>query len=188
MLKCIEEFRKYVEIVGFRNVKISSLEAFLKTVCSDEQSVTAIQFLDATLIATWEHVYFAVLNALTAFKNGRNISKTLAMETMLYASAQRQIRKATKLIGIKPKSSSVAVLLVGEKSKAVESALCRISERINGQRDDEVLELSPEKVNIIRESFCISETELTTVTAKDNFEKALINLIIERMALLATHL
>jgi tRNA threonylcarbamoyladenosine modification (KEOPS) complex Cgi121 subunit len=188
LLKEIEEFKKWVEIAGFKRVKIKNIESLLHTAYRGKRSINAIQFLDAESVATWEHVYFAVLNALTAFKNKRNISKSLAMETMLYASTQRQIRRATEFIGIKPTSCNIVILLVGETPQVVESALAKISRLINGRRDDRVLGLSQKKVRKIKEKFGISETEFGTVAEKNGLEKALVNLLIERMALLATQL
>jgi KEOPS complex subunit Cgi121 len=185
VLKQIEEFGKCVEITGFKNVRIKNVEEFLKMTCRRSGNVE-VQFFDAGLVATWQHLYFASLNALTAFKNGENISKSLAMETMLYASAQRQIRKATELIGIKRTSSNVAVLIVGEKLEVVKSALSAISKSVDGILDEAVLELSKEKVARIQEAFEITEAELQTVIRRNDLKKALSDLVIERMALLAT--
>ena len=126
------------------------------------------------------------MNALTVFKNGENISESLAMESLLYASAQRQIRKAMKLLGIKPSSSEIAVLIIGEKLESVRSALSFVSKLVEAKRDDAVLELSKEKIADIQKVFVISDVELETVVKKDGLEKALTDLVIERMALLAT--
>jgi tRNA threonylcarbamoyladenosine modification (KEOPS) complex Cgi121 subunit len=145
-----------------------------------------IQFFDAKSVATWQHLYFALLNALTAFKNSENISKSLAMETMIYASAQRQIRKAMELIGIGNGASEIALLLVGDDSETLKSVLATISENINMKNDDAVLELSEEKKRIIQEKFGISDLELKTITKKDDLKEALTNLVIEQMAILAT--
>jgi tRNA threonylcarbamoyladenosine modification (KEOPS) complex Cgi121 subunit len=145
-----------------------------------------IQFFDGKHVATWQHLYFAVLNALIAFKNKENISKSLAMEAMLYASAQRQIRKAMGVLGIKPCSSDIAVLIIGEKSEIVESALSMVSKHVHAQLDDTVLELSEEKATIIRKTFGISDIELKSVIKRDDLENAFIDLVLERMALLAT--
>jgi tRNA threonylcarbamoyladenosine modification (KEOPS) complex Cgi121 subunit len=131
-------------------------------------------------------LYFAVLNALTAFKNKGNISKSIAMETMLYASTQRQIRKAMEILGIKSETSEIALLIIGENLEAVKSALSMVSKNFNSQSDDTVLELSAEKTVIIQKTFGISDLELKTAMKKDGLEKALTNLVIERMALLAT--
>jgi len=61
-----------------------------------------------------------------------------------------------------------------------------ISASVNVQHDDTVLELSEEKKRIIQKAFGISDLELKTVMKKDGLEEALTNLVIERMALLAT--
>jgi len=186
LLKHVEEFGKYATITGFRNVKIKDLEEFLTKIRKKKGSNVETQFFDAKYVATWQHLYFAVLNALTAFKNNRNISKSLAIETMLYASTQRQIRKAMERLGIKPETSEIAVLIIGENSETVKSTLSMISANAMAQHDDTVLELSEEKKRIIQKAFGISDSELKTVVKKDGLEEALTDLVIERMALLAT--
>jgi len=186
LLKYIEEFGKYVAITGFSNAKIKDVEEIFKMVRREKPSNVEIQLFDARFVATWHHLYFAVLNALTAFKNQRNISKSLAMETMLYASAQHQIRKATEILGIKPSTSEIAALIIGEKPEAVKSALQTVSKRVNAQQDLTVLELSEKKTPLIQKTFEISNLELEAIMGKDGLEKALVNLVIERMALLAT--
>ncbi|MCS7125264.1 MAG: KEOPS complex subunit Cgi121, partial [Candidatus Bathyarchaeota archaeon] len=117
MLKFIQEFGKYVAIAGFRDVRIGDVEAFLEKVKKAVVGDCEIQFFDAELVASWQHLYFAALNAIKAFKNGENISKNLAVETLLYASAQRQIRKAVDSLGIKRNTCEIAVLVVGENPK-----------------------------------------------------------------------
>jgi KEOPS complex subunit Cgi121 len=186
LLKEIEEFGKYVAIAGFRNVKIKDIEEFFKMMRKEKLSSMELQFFDAKFVATWQHLYFAALNALTAFKNRENISESLAMELLLYASAQRQIRRAMKLLGIKPNSSEIAVLIIGERPELVRSALSFVSKQVKAKRDDTVLRLSKEKAVDIQKIFVISDVELETVAKKDGLEKALTDLVIEQMALLAT--
>jgi KEOPS complex subunit Cgi121 len=186
LLKQIEEFGKHVVIAGFRNVKVKDIEGFLKKNRKEKPSNVEIQFFDAKFVATWQHLYFAALNALTAFKNRENISESLAMESLLYASAQRQIRRAMKLLGIKPNSSEIAVLIIGERPELVRSTLSFVSKQVKAKRDDTVLGLSREKAVDIQKIFVISDVELETVMKKDCLEKALTDLVIERTALLAT--
>jgi len=186
LLKRIEEFGKYVAIAGFGNVEIKDVGEFLKKIRKEEPSNAEIQFFDAKFVATWQHLHFAALNALTAFKNRENISESLAMESLLYASAQRQIRKAMKLLGIKPNSSEIAVLIFEERPELARSALSLVTKQVKAKRDDRVLKLSKEKVAGIQKIFVISDVELETVMKKDGLEKALTDLVIERMALLAT--
>ena len=75
MLQYIEEFGKYVEITGYQNIAFDVAEAFLKANRKQTRQNVDIQFFDAELIATQEHLYFAVLNALQAFKNKTNLQK-----------------------------------------------------------------------------------------------------------------
>lgn len=186
MLIEIKKFDVHVMIVGFRNPIIKDLEKMVKTIRKEARPNVEIQFFDARLIATWQHLYFAVIDALTAFSNNDNIAKSLAVETMLYASAQRQIKNATELVGISRTSSRIAVLIIGTSEKTVRSTLARILKHIDGQRDDTVLDLSQDKTSIIQKAFGISKTEMETVTKKDNLNSALTDLVIERMALLMT--
>jgi tRNA threonylcarbamoyladenosine modification (KEOPS) complex Cgi121 subunit len=186
LLKRIEEFDKYILMTGFCNARIMDTEKFLKKVQKEKPSNVEIQFFNAQYVVSWKHLYFAALNALTAFENRGNISKSLAVEMMLYASAQGQIRKAVGLIGISPKTPEIAVLIVGKNLHQVKSTLQVISEFTNMQPDDAILELSEEKMAIIRKTFGISDLELKTIMKKSDLEAALTDLVIERMALLAT--
>ena len=144
-----------------------------------------LHIFNANSIAGTEHLYFAALNALKAFESNLNISNSLAVETLLYASAQRQIKKAVELLGINAESSEVAVLVVAETEAKVRETLESISEFVQAIRDDSVIELSDEKFKTIQELFGISELELEAKLEKKGFEKeALVNLVLEHMALL----
>jgi tRNA threonylcarbamoyladenosine modification (KEOPS) complex Cgi121 subunit len=188
MLHYLRDYNKYVEITGFRNVKFESAEAFLKANRKEESQNVGVQFFDAELIASWEHLYFAVLNALQAFKNKTNLSKTAAMETMLYASAQRQIEKAIQQCGIKPETTTMAVTLIGENPTQLKDMLESITRSVGAEPDEHVLELSSVKENRIKGAFQISDGEIKTVLKNENGKEALINLVVERVALLATQL
>jgi KEOPS complex subunit Cgi121 len=188
LLKYIEEAGKYVELTGFRNVSIKDAKEFMKTAREETQQTAWIQFFDAKLVATWQHLYFAVLNALLAFRNERNISKSVAMETMLYTSAQRQIRKAIELMGVKRHSANVAVVIIGENPDSVQAVLSVVSKRVGAEPDGTVLELTKEKTQRIRKAFGIGPNELEAVMERKNAKQALVNLVIERTALLSTQL
>lgn len=188
MLKHIAEEAQYVELTGFKSVNVEKPEQLLKTIRSGKQANVSVQFFNAERIATWEHLNFAVLNALTAFRTKRNISKNLAVEVMLYASAQRQIKKAIEFIGVKSGRADVAVVVVGETAEAVEAAVTSVSTHFCRKPNERVLELSPAKMQEIRRAFMITEKELAVVTKKGDAERALVDLVIERMALLATRL
>ena len=188
MLKHLEEYGKYVEITGYRNVKIKDAKELLNAVRGEAALDAEVQFFDADLVASWQHLYFAVLNALMALRSKRNISKSLAVEVLLYASAQRQIRKAIELIGVKGCSKNVAVVILGANAALVKMGVCAVTKCLNLEPDESVLELSKEKTQRVKCAFGISDVELETVTAKKDAEQALVDSVIERVALLSTQL
>ncbi|MCW4006327.1 MAG: KEOPS complex subunit Cgi121 [Candidatus Bathyarchaeota archaeon] len=187
MLKHIAEYNKFVELTGFRGVKTADSKALLEAVRSQTPKGVEVQLFDADLIASWQHLYFATVNALMAQKNQRNISKTAAVETILYASAQRQISKAIEHIGVKPQTHNVAAIVLGDNKSAVEKAVLALSQYFGVAADEKVLELSEEKTQKIRAAFDVTDSELLVSSAKDAGQ-ALVDLIVERVALLSTQL
>ena len=188
MLKPLEEYGRYVEISGFRNVAIGDAKAFMDAVCRDLPDGAEVQLFDADLVATWEHLYFAALNALMAFQNKRNVSKSLAVEMALYASAKRQIKKAIEFIGVKAGSGDVAVVVLGADVAAVEAGLRVVAKRLGVDPNEGVLGLSEAKIVRVREAFDVSDAELQAVSACGDAKAALVDLVVERVALLSTRL
>ncbi len=56
MLHHLKEYGKNAEITGFRNIKFARAEKFLKANRKETQENVDIQFFDAQLIATQEHL------------------------------------------------------------------------------------------------------------------------------------
>ena len=184
MLKTVKEFGKWVALVGFKNVCVGEVDQFLSQFRQVPGGVV-VQFFDAELIAGWEHLYFSVLNALKAFESRTSISKSLAVECLLFASAQGQISSAFELIGVRKESSQVAVVVVADEKEQAEKSVREVSVVIGGKRDDSVLELSDEKMPRVRRLFGISDVELGARSGDDGEKKALSDLVIEHVALLA---
>jgi tRNA threonylcarbamoyladenosine modification (KEOPS) complex Cgi121 subunit len=177
----------YVAIAGFKNAKIGNIDRFFDAVRKELSDVAAVQFFDAELIATWQHLYFAALTALTAFADKTNISNNLAIETLLYASAQRQIRKATEALGIKPTTKNVAVLVIIKSETSANDALKTVQKLISAERYDNVMEIDQGKFDDIKRFFNISNVELGAKLERKGLEKeALVDLVVEHGALLAT--
>ena len=178
-------YDEFIATAGFKNVKITDINGFLEHV-RREVTEGHVQFFDAKLIAGQQHLYFAALNALKAFEKKSNISSSLAIEALLYASAQRQIRKAVDTLGVKQDSSQVAVLIIAENRKGMDDCLKVVSRLIPGERNDGVLELTDEKIGGIKKLFGISDLEIEAKLRRKGLEReALADLVIEHMALLA---
>lgn len=186
MLHHIEEYGKYVEITGYPNISFKRVNAFLKANRKQTGQQVGIQFFEADLVATEEHLYFAVLNTLQAFRCKTNKSKSVAMETMLYAAAQRQIQKAIDRVGIKPETKRMAVVIVGNDPKCVEAMLTELTACVGSEPDESVLKITKRKQEKIAKTFQISAEQLKTQTS--TAEEALVNLVIENVALLSTQL
>ena len=187
MIKYIVDAGKFSKITGFRQVSVDNKEEFLRSVRKTQMDLT-IQFFDADFVCTWEHLFFAALNSLAAFRNGTNISKRQDMEMLLYASAQRQISKAITLIGIKADSANIALVAVDSSRRLVEESISGISSMLRTHPDDSILELNQEKAIRIKEMFQITEQEIASVMKENCKNQALVDLVIERMALLPTQI
>jgi KEOPS complex subunit Cgi121 len=188
MLKRIVEMGKFVEISGFRDVHALDAAALLNAVRDGLPLGVEVQFFDADLVATWEHLYFAALNALVAFRTDRNASKSVAVEVMLYASSQRQITRAIAHIGVKKTSRNIAAIIVGDSAEVVNEGLAAVSKCVGKAPDESVLALTEEKKRRIKQAFGISTVELETAGSRINVERALVDLVIEKVALLSTQL
>ena len=186
MIKYIDEFGLCLAITAYKNVKIENVEEFIQNIRKETGNIT-VQFFDAKFVAGYEHLYFAVLNALTAFENGLSISKNLAIEILLYAAAERQIRNAVQLLGVREDTAKVAVVVLAESKDEVVKALDKVSSIIQAEEDESILEIDDEKFEAIRKLFNVSDLELEAKLERKGLEKeALKDLIIERVALLVT--
>ena len=186
MIKYIDEFGYCLAITAYKNVKIKNVEEFIQNIRKETGNVT-VQFFDARFVAGYEHLYFAVLNALTAFKNNLNISRNLAVEILLYAAAERQIRNAVELLGIKEGTGNIAVVILAENKDEIVNILNRLSKLVQASEDESILEIDDEKFEAIKRMFKISDLELEAKLERKGLEKeALKDLVIERVALLVT--
>jgi KEOPS complex subunit Cgi121 len=175
-----------IGIISFRDTRIGDVKAFLEQFNTKKGDVT-IQLFDAKNVAGPQHLYFAAVNALNVFSKKTNISNNLEVEALLFASAQRQITKAVELLGLKNNTSEIAALIFAENESQKNRVIQLVTDLIPGKRDDTILALTPEKNNAIKNLFEISELEFeachkTECTTEEN----LVDLIIERMALLVT--
>lgn len=175
---------RHVIIEGFRDVKVENLNTFFNRIKREAEGCQ-VQFFDAELIAGFDHLYFAALNALKAHDTGTNISKSLAVETLLYTSGQHQISKAIELLGIKPSSSQVVVLVIADTAEKAVGALDMISNLLGGEVSDEVTDLTDAKVETIKRAFELGYLEIEA-TRRESEKEAVTSLLIERAALLAT--
>jgi KEOPS complex subunit Cgi121 len=173
-------------VQGFTDVRVNDVTTFMERARTAVKPVTA-QFFDADRVAGSMHLTYALLNALQAFNQRRNLSKSLEVEVLLYASGQRQIGKAIEMLGLRRDTTALALLLMGSSAKAINEAEAQLVDLVPGKRDDRVLALDREpKRSGLKALFDVTDLELAALPPRLNRQQALTWLIVERGAILAT--
>jgi tRNA threonylcarbamoyladenosine modification (KEOPS) complex Cgi121 subunit len=149
-----------------------------------------IQFFDGARIAGKEHLEIAAINASHAFKTGISISRSLAMETLLYASAQRQIDAAIAKVGVTRDSKTVGFVAFSETENDARILADRIAQFVGTELNEGLLDQwSEERVDSMTELYGISPTELKAIRMPDQeAERAIKKAVAERVALLSTRI
>jgi len=185
MIERIPEYGWSILATGLKDAKVGRADSFLTSLREIAKPVEA-QAFDARAVAGRRHLYFAALFALKAFAEASNVSESLAMETLLQASAQRQLSKAIERLGVKPGVGGVAVLLMSKDEAELQAAFSRLK-TVSGESIDEgLLEVSPAKLEGLKALFEIGESELAAEHDAQDPALALTNLIVERMTLEAS--
>ncbi|WP_297983701.1 KEOPS complex subunit Cgi121 [uncultured Methanobrevibacter sp.] len=149
-----------IEILGFTG-KIESIPKTLDMVenirntCCD---VGIIQLMDADAIAGKKHLEHGTVHAMKAFERGENLANDLGIEILLRTSAQRQISKAFKLLGLKEGQMNIGVVMIDCPDYFVDE-LSNIFER-----NDAVLEADE---SILMNLYEIPQKELETIHITD---------------------
>lgn len=173
---------KHLVVEGFRAVKIDSIDGVLRAIRANSGNCQ-VQILDADYVAGFEHIFFAVLNALKAFKAGYNISRSLPIEILLFSSGQDQIRRAIEILGVKETTRNVALVIVAENREEALTALSSITNALEWTADQSVIELTNEKIQLIMSAFKITQEELEA-SMRGSMVDAVKSVLIERAALL----
>lgn len=147
-----------------------------------------VQFFEGAHVAGKEHLEIAATNALRAFRARINISRSLAMEALLYASAQRQIDVAIRMLGVRRQSQKVGLVAFSESRNDVRELQEKIAKFLRAKLDDNLLDdWSDDKVATIMKLFGIDTVELEAIKMPGQETKdAIIKAVIERVALLST--
>ncbi len=123
--------------------------------------------VDAAMVCGRDHLVSAAEHAARAFKRGTNVSSTLTIETLLYASGEDQIYKALEKMGPKDGSGGLGLVLFDVHDP--EGLLSHLGLR----RDDDLL--APDEGKLRR--FGITEEELDAVPREDGAD-----LVLEKVA------
>ena len=112
-----------------------------------------------------DHMRSALYHARKAIEKGRNSSDSIAMETLLYSSGERQLSSAIRKMSVDGETESVAVVLLSGPG-------------LKPGGDWEEIPRTPPAVDMARlKKFGISDRELETVSRDRAVE-----LVMERVA------
>ena len=100
-----------VQILGFK-ATINSLEETLNLINSIHKDDEIIQLFNADAIVSKNHILHGVNQAYLAFERGENLANDISVEIVLRCSAQRQISKAFKILGLKEGEMNLCAVLV----------------------------------------------------------------------------
>ncbi len=145
-----------IQILGLKGT-INSIGETLDLIDSIKGEGEIIQLLNADSIVSKNHIIHGVNQALLAFDRGENLANDLSVEIALRCSAQRQISKAFKILGLKEGEMNLCAILINSKDHTSE-----LSEIFT--LDDTVFESDDE--NLIK-IYKISDVEIKNMSIED---------------------
>lgn len=145
-------------------------EAVVRTAAEWASSRGAeVCLLDARSVFGRDHLESAALHAIRARASRTMSSRSVAMETLLYAAGARQVQDAIRSVGLRRDTTAIGVVLFGS-AKADD-----FIHDMGWSRDDRVLISDGKSL----ENFGISDRETATVSQGQRAD-----LILEKVALL----
>ena len=162
--------------------KVADVDELLKKILFvAEKKHVCIQILNADVVYGKVHLVSAAQHAIRAMKEHRHTMNSLAMEVLLYASGERQIKLGITKIGAKKGTRNVAFVII-DNIKEIPEASGRFSDAdvtgllktLQFLKDDKVLEGDKDTLT----KFGITTKELETVP-KEKYG----HLILEKVAM-----
>ena len=149
-----------IKIIGAKG-DIQDIDVLLEKVgIFTQNNNIIIQAFDADMIYGKNHLISAFEHAKRAMDRKTNTTNSLEMETMLYASGERQLKLAIPKMGIKKGKTKIAFVLINQKAKNLGNLAGEMLKFLNLTRDDQVLDGDENTLK----KFGISENEMKTVT------------------------
>lgn len=152
-----------VEVLGFK-ATIASVGETLDLIDGIKQEGEIIQLLNADNIVSKNHILHGVNQAFLAFDRGENLAKDISVEIVLRCSAQRQISKAFKILGLKEGEMNLCAVLINCKDYTNElSSIFKLDNNVLNPCENELIntyKISPEEL----ENLSIEEIIIDRIT------------------------
>ncbi len=161
-----------IAVVGSHGT-IKDIDGFLQKMNSFSQDNNmVIQAFNADVIYGKNHLVSAVDHAIRAMERKTNTTNSLAMEILLYAAGERQLKLAIPKMGVKKGNVNIAFVVVDDKRN--EKLIDELLKDLSLERDDNVLEGNENTLK----AFGLNDQTIKTVT-KDKYG----DLILEKIAM-----
>ena len=161
-----------LKIIGAKG-NIVNVDKFLEEINSfSDKHKILIQALNAEMIYGEKHLVSAYEHAVRAIDEGRNTTNSIAMELLLYASGERQLKLGIPKMGVKKGKSTIAFAFIGKK--ITEDLISEFLKSLTLLKEDKVLQGD---INTLKK-FGISDNEIKTVK-EDKYQ----DLILEKIAM-----
>ena len=185
MLFEISDLGQHVWVSAF-DTKPLNVEKILQKASSSFPGVS-VQIVDLDRVPGSRYLLLATYNALKSYTSRRPISKSLAMELLVYISGNRQISEALRQAGITPHTRRIAALAVGSSESKVLDCTLSLTEALERKSSDALLDdWTALRVENVRSGFGISGKELKAIAGKgESVTRTVERLAIERSAMLA---
>jgi KEOPS complex subunit Cgi121 len=145
-----------IKILGF-TASIDSIGDVLDEIDSIKREGEIIQLLNADAIASKNHIIHGVNQAFLAFDRGENLAKDISVEIVLRCSAQRQISKAFKMLGLKEGDMNLCAVMINSNDYGDElSSMFTLDETVLVPNNEKLIEI-----------YKISEGELSNMSVED---------------------
>lgn len=149
-----------------------------------ERREVPLQIIEAKYLAGPRHAFHAGYLALTAQSEKRARANKIEIEMLLYITGKRQIGEAIRDAGVKSGTTEIAVIALGPSEKALRGTLDEVARTLQGEEDDNLLEITALKKRSLQRLFEITDEELALVSETTSWRESLLKCVMERGAML----
>jgi tRNA threonylcarbamoyladenosine modification (KEOPS) complex Cgi121 subunit len=121
---------KVVGIAELRNSNNLKQKELIQLATSMSSDSLTVQLLNALLIANEIHLLSAAQNAIQAQQGDYMTSRSLDVEIIVFASAQRQIGRALEALGVHDGLAEIALVVIGTDPSSVERSIKDLADTI----------------------------------------------------------
>ena len=176
-----------VGIAELHNSNNLKQEELIQLATSMSNEILTVQLLNGQLIASEIHLLSATQNAIKAQQGDYMISRSLDVEVIVFASAQRQIGRSLQALGVYDGLEELALVVIGSDSSQVEHSIKELAEVI-GTEVIPPFAVSEDRIERVKQHFQISDKEINALSDSDTLQSkldAVSRCVVSRVSLVA---